>query len=61
MCAKWTVKHEILGQLFFLYFPLLAAAVLMFSPFSFNHPYWSIVGFVSVVVGGGVYLWKRKR
>jgi hypothetical protein len=61
MCAKWTVKNEIMGQLLFLYFPLLAAVVSMIFPFSFNHPYWSIVGFVGVVIVGGVYLWKRKR
>jgi hypothetical protein len=61
MGTKWTVKHEIMGQLLFLYFPLLAAVVGVIFPFSLNHPYWSIVGFVGVVIVGGVFLWKRKR
>jgi hypothetical protein len=61
MCAKWTVKHEIMGQLLWFLLPLLWLVAMMMV-FSFiNHPYWSAVGFIGVVLGGGVYIWKRKR
>jgi succinate-acetate transporter protein len=60
MCAKWTVKHEIMGQLLWFFFPVLAVCIAVL-PFSYNHPYMSIAGYIGLFVIGGVFLWKRKR
>ncbi len=60
MCTNWKLKHEIMGQLLWL-FPLLAVIAMMMVPSVINHPVRSSVIFVGFIIGGGIYIWKRKR
>ena len=61
MGTKWTVKHEIIEQLLWFLLPFLWFVAMMVVPFFIDHPYRSRVVFTGVVIGGGIYIWKRKR
>jgi len=61
MSMKWSFKNEIIQQLLFFVFPLGMIIVAISVTMIRQHPLRYLCLGVAILIGGGVYLWKRKR